>query len=224
MTDGRLNVTVKGNSGGIWVPVSGEDMGLEEAVETKDRAGADQIAKEPQGAETARTEEESKSQAEAGQTVEKPQGAEILRTDEKSKDQAELGQAEASQKVERVQGKEVPQTAEEPKETEGLPAAEGSPEQEVRPEAKESARDKDLTMAEGLPKREGSSAKEAASSDIKQQESAKKKTYEEMTIEELQQAILDRMAMNGPVTDRMRQDVIENVYHNSLINWIKSFR
>ena len=249
VTDGRLNVTVKGNSGGIWVPVSGEDMGLEEAVETKDRAGADQIAKEPQGAETARTEEESKSQAEAGQTVEKPQGAEILRTDEKSKgqavtgqtveksqgaeilrtdekskDQAELGQAEASQKVERVQGKEVPQTAEEPKETEGLPAAEGSPEQEVRPEAKESARDKDLTMAEGLPKREGSSAKEAASSDIKQQESAKKKTYEEMTIEELQQAILDRMAMNGPVTDRMRQDVIENVYHNSLINWIKSFR
>ena len=54
--------------------------------------------------------------------------------------------------------------------------------------------------------------------------SERKKTYEEMTIEELQQAILDRMAMNGPVTDRMRQDVIENVYHNSLINWIKSFR
>ena len=50
------------------------------------------------------------------------------------------------------------------------------------------------------------------------------KTYEEMSIEELQQAILDRMAMNGPVTDRMRQDVAENVYHNSLINWIKSFR
>lgn len=51
-----------------------------------------------------------------------------------------------------------------------------------------------------------------------------KKTYEEMDVEELQQAILDRMAMNGPVTDRMRQDVMENVYHNSLVNWIKSFR
>lgn len=49
------------------------------------------------------------------------------------------------------------------------------------------------------------------------------KPYEEMTIEELQQAILDRMAKNGPVTDRMKQDVYENVYHNSLINWIKSF-
>lgn len=54
--------------------------------------------------------------------------------------------------------------------------------------------------------------------------SREKKSCEEMTIEELQQAILDRMAMNGPVTDRMRQDVMENVYHDSLINWIKSFR
>ena len=49
------------------------------------------------------------------------------------------------------------------------------------------------------------------------------KPYEEMSVEELQQAILNRMAKNGPVTDRMRQDVIENVYHNSLVTWIKSF-
>ena len=50
------------------------------------------------------------------------------------------------------------------------------------------------------------------------------KSYEEMTIEELQQAILDKMAQNGPITDQMRRDVMENVYHNSLINWVKSFR
>lgn len=49
------------------------------------------------------------------------------------------------------------------------------------------------------------------------------KPYEEMTVEELQQAILNRMAQNGPVTDRMRQDVRENVWHNSLLNWIRSF-
>lgn len=49
------------------------------------------------------------------------------------------------------------------------------------------------------------------------------KLYEEMTIEELQNAILERMKKNGPVTDRMRQDVVENVYHNSLVTWIKSF-
>ncbi len=49
------------------------------------------------------------------------------------------------------------------------------------------------------------------------------KTYEEMTVEELQQAILDRMSKNGPVTDQMKRDVIENVYHDSLVTWIKSF-
>ena len=49
------------------------------------------------------------------------------------------------------------------------------------------------------------------------------KSYEEMTVEELQQAILARMAQNGPVTDQMRRDVMENVYHNSLVTWIRSF-
>ena len=49
------------------------------------------------------------------------------------------------------------------------------------------------------------------------------KSYEEMSIEELQEAILERMRRNGPVTDRMKKDVMENVYHNSLVNWIRSF-
>jgi len=50
------------------------------------------------------------------------------------------------------------------------------------------------------------------------------KSYEEMTVEELQEAILEKMRQNGPVTDQMRKDVMENVYHNSLVTWIKSFR
>ncbi|MBQ6314981.1 MAG: alpha-amylase [Mogibacterium sp.] len=50
------------------------------------------------------------------------------------------------------------------------------------------------------------------------------KPYEEMSIEELQAEILAKMAANGPVTDRMKQDVIENVYRDSLLNWVKSFR
>ena len=49
------------------------------------------------------------------------------------------------------------------------------------------------------------------------------KTYEEMTIEELQEAILECMRKNGPITDQMLKDVRENVYHNSLVNWVKSF-
>ena len=53
---------------------------------------------------------------------------------------------------------------------------------------------------------------------------AASKPYDEMTVEELQAEILAKMAANGPVTDRMRQDVRENVYRNSLLNWVRSFR
>ena len=56
------------------------------------------------------------------------------------------------------------------------------------------------------------------------QRAAVPKPYEEMTIEELQAEILAKMAANGPVTDRMKQDVLENVYPNSLLNWVRSFR
>lgn len=49
------------------------------------------------------------------------------------------------------------------------------------------------------------------------------KPYEEMTVSELQAVILMKMAKNGPVTDRMKQDVYENVYHSSLVTWAKSF-
>ena len=49
------------------------------------------------------------------------------------------------------------------------------------------------------------------------------KTYEEMTVEELQEAILEKMRRNGPVTPQMEKDVMENVYHNSLVTWAKSF-
>ncbi len=50
------------------------------------------------------------------------------------------------------------------------------------------------------------------------------KSYEEMTVSELQECILAKMRKNGPVTDQMLRTVRENVYPNSLINWVKSFR
>ena len=48
--------------------------------------------------------------------------------------------------------------------------------------------------------------------------------YDLMTVEQLQAVILAKMAKNGPVTERMRRDVIENIWHNSLVNWANSFR
>ncbi len=49
------------------------------------------------------------------------------------------------------------------------------------------------------------------------------KSYEEMTVEELQSVILEKLAKNGPVTDQMRRDVEENIWHDSLVNWARSF-
>lgn len=48
--------------------------------------------------------------------------------------------------------------------------------------------------------------------------------FEKGKIAGLQEAILAIIEKNGPVTDQMRKDVTDNVYHDSLINWIKSFR
>ena len=50
------------------------------------------------------------------------------------------------------------------------------------------------------------------------------KSYEEMTVEELQEAILEKMRNNGPVTDYMLGTVRENTHHGSLVNWVRSFR
>ncbi len=48
--------------------------------------------------------------------------------------------------------------------------------------------------------------------------------FERGKIAGLQEAIIAIMEKNGPVTDQMRKDVTDNVYHDSLVNWIKSFR
>ena len=51
----------------------------------------------------------------------------------------------------------------------------------------------------------------------------KEKPYEEMSVQELQLSVLAQMAMRGEVTSQMRKDVAENVYHDSLVRWAKSF-
>ena len=52
---------------------------------------------------------------------------------------------------------------------------------------------------------------------------SKQKPYEEMSIEELQAAILAKMEANGPLNERMIRDVRENVYRDSLLTWVRSF-
>ena len=75
---------------------------------------------------------------------------------------------------------------------------------------------------ETVPEVSGEGSETAAACEP-QRASDPTKPYEDMTIEELQAEILAKMAANGPVTDRMKQDVTENVYRDSLLNWVRSF-
>lgn len=47
--------------------------------------------------------------------------------------------------------------------------------------------------------------------------------YEEMSVARLQQAILEKMRRNGPVTEYMLGTVLENTHRGSLLNWVRSF-
>ena len=49
------------------------------------------------------------------------------------------------------------------------------------------------------------------------------KSPDDMSVEELQAAILAKMANNGPVTEQMKKTVYDNIWHDSLINWFRSF-
>ena len=60
--------------------------------------------------------------------------------------------------------------------------------------------------------------------DVMPQRAETGKSYEEMSIEELQAEILAKLSANGPLTERMKREVRENVYRDSLLNWVKSFR
>ena len=50
------------------------------------------------------------------------------------------------------------------------------------------------------------------------------KSPESMTVPELQAAILAKLAGNGPVDAQMKKTVTDNIWHDSLVNWLKRFR
>ena len=80
------------------------------------------------------------------------------------------------------------------------------------------------SVEEAVAAKIAASFKPAAAPKEKVPVSVPDKPYEEMTVEELQQAVLQKLAKNGPVTEQMKKDVADNVYHDSLVNWVKSFR
>ena len=88
--------------------------------------------------------------------------------------------------------------------------------QEVKAETKQEAKEEIKA-----PEKNEDEQSEKPYVDLSQTEG---KSYESMTVEELQSAILYKMSKNGPITDQMFRSVRENMYPNSLLNWVKSFR
>ena len=197
---GHIAVNVKANSGEIWVPGNGEW--------TED---VPQDASDKEAAEE--TVDQSPEQPGAGETAQA-----------------------AGQKV--SGGEAVPETAEDTAEE----TARKAPGQGTAPQ--EAVQDGSCgNMASGKPAHGEEALAEPADSQGAGQEAealrtevpgpadgkaaaeeALKKVFEEGKIAGLQEAILAIMEKNGPVTDQMRRDVTENVYHDSLIAWVKSFR
>ena len=112
-------------------------------------------------------------------------------------------------------------------------------------EAEEEQKAENNTVTEAAPEKEASNAEnpdkasdntansadvpstpEAESSNLQETTATPNphKTPEEMTVGELQAAILAKMAGNGPVDDQMKKTVYDNIWHDSLVNWLKSFR
>ena len=117
--------------------------------------------------------------------------------------------------------------------------------EEVADIAAEDSKDPDLLKAETAEKSVESNAEAAINTTIASEDSETVKTDltkeeskeakapvkpdwskspEEMTVAELQAAILAKMAGNGPITDQMKKTVDDNIWHDSLVNWLKSFR
>ena len=117
--------------------------------------------------------------------------------------------------------------------------------EEVADIAAEDSKDPDLLKAETAEKSVESNAEaainttiasensETVKTDLTKEESKEakapvkpdwSKSPEEMTVAELQAAILAKMAGNGPITDQMKKTVDDNIWHDSLVNWLKSFR
>lgn len=111
--------------------------------------------------------------------------------------------------------------AEEEQEAENNTVTEAAPEKEAsNAENPDNASDNTANSAD-VP-----STPEAESSNLLETAAAPNphKTPEEMTVGELQAAILAKMAGNGPVDDQMKKTVYDNIWHDSLVNWLKSFR
>ncbi|MCB5388978.1 alpha-amylase [Blautia glucerasea] len=175
--NGRIHVTVAGNSGNIWVP----------AVNMPEYKPVEMNAKMPETVDKAtETAKADQAKEETAATV------------------AEHNAAPASQ------AQETAEKANSMNETVATTANSSDSTVNASPKAA------DNTAANITVSADPASANSQVTVDWS-------KSPEDMTVEELQAGILAKMANNGPVTDQMKKTVYDNIWHDSLVNWLKSF-
>ena len=227
---GRIAVNVKANSGEIWVPLDGE--WAKDAQDSNPEQASAAAVKEPEHESAAGTEavrqtgQEMSGESAAGQHVcgektaaQKTFGEEVSGQEacgekaacpETSGEKAAGQESSGKEAAANVSGKEM--TGQETAQTANCCAAASGETSNGTGSAPEPDKAAETRTASGP-----ADGKTVA-------EEALKKVFEEGRIAGLQEAILAIMEKNGPITDQMRRDVAENVYHDSLIAWVKSFR
>ena len=197
VSGGGFSATIPANSGEIWVAKkAGESRSAENLKEALKTGEAEEISK---------TKNESTDNTNTVETVAISDG----------KPENIVGASESTKVTEPAASKPV---LTEPKSQE-KPALEGI----LIEDKPNGSTDENGTNA---PK-SGAAAKYNLSdkySEIDPDAIKSRSDYDSMSIEELQVAILEKMAANGPVNDQMVRSVMDNVYPDSLKNWVKSFR
>ncbi len=204
---GNIVVNVKANSGDIWLPSTGacqeeEEKAAAVVLDVKDavKSGA---AQKKEGSENASTSNSSANEAGSGHAAASASGSTGALESDSTGNAAGSGSTSAVQSGAASDGN-----------TSTMPGSTGS------------------TTGSGASGKAGSTSTATGSSTgvaggaVPTASGAETETEEfrKGKIAGLQEAILAIMEKNGPVTDQMRRDVYDNVYHDSLIAWVKSFR
>lgn len=250
--NGQIVVNVKRNSGDIWLPVS--DDQTEGQVETPAKQAAEpettgmpetlaDALKRPEAADKKAAVPERMSAAPSAKTTqEAPDRTPEKQTAAEQTADKKTTASARKQKSDTEYWWKTSEAEESPKAPANVPEKDSVAEtsakiQEKDPVAETSANvpKKDSVAETSAKMQEKDSAAEApsatpendgnAGSSAKAAEKeADADPFEKGRIAGLQEAILAIMEKNGPVTDQMRRDVLANTHHDSLINWVKSFR
>lgn len=195
--DGHINITQPANSGEIWVP-EGTDLNVKPV---KIEAKAENKAEvKPENNDSAAANTDVESDGKAGADSKSKAKTNTEKTDER--------------KTETKADSET--------------AAETKP--ELKPSAEKTTEDKaKASTKDEAAKGETATVKDSEESSDTPVDPATitvdwSKSPESMTVPELQAAVLAKLAGNGPVDAQMKKTVTDNIWHDSLVNWLKSFR